>query len=437
MQKRTVKIVSRTATSLAMGMALTVGSASLASAGGDHHNGARNYDVASGKISSFDYAHAGNGGYVTAVSATSVTVLQWDGTSTTYALTPTTTYTEGKTVSTSASLVVGDRVEIGTVSSAPTTATSVNIELAELFGTVTSISGSTITISDPQGFSRTIVVSPSTTYANAGVAGTLANVVDGAKISAQGFIDANKTSLDAVNVAIGTAAHASEMNGTITAVTSSSVTVQGKDNVLTTFTFTPTTTFVEGSLTLSAANLAVSERVGVEFNSSAATTALKVEVSPTFEAGTVTALSGNTISIKDFQGAVHTIMVSSTTVFDLSGNSGRHEGSFGKNTTPGSLINVIVGAKIFASGILASDGTMLDAQKVIVAQAAPPLPLTTSTTKGGDHAHHGNQSDNDSDDTSNNAIAGIQSSNSRGSNHADNSFKVGAFGSVDLGHSHH
>ena len=450
MQKRTIKIASRTATSLAMGMALTVGGASLASAGGHHDNSGNNHDVASGKISLFDYAKAGNGGYVTAVTSTSVTVLQWNGTSATYTLTPTTTYTEGKTASTFASLVVGDRVEIQTTGNASTTATSVNIELAELFGTVKSISGNAITISDPQGFSRTIVVSSATTYTNAGAAGTLANVVVGSKIAAQGTIDANLTSLDASSVAIGAASHVQEAKGTVTAVTSSSVTVKSSDNTLTTYTYTPTTTFVEGSLAISASNVAVGQSVGVEFNSSAATTALKVEVSLSFEAGTVTAISGNSISIKDFQGAAHTVMVSSATTYNLSGGPGKHEGDSGKGTTSGSLTDVIVGAKIFASGALASDGTTLDAQRVIIAPATPPIPvpmpLTPSTSQGGDHGNHGNHSDNDSDDSSNGSNSGnqglnggVQSSNrsNNGFNGGDHGFNVSAFGSVRLGHNHH
>ncbi|HEY5104354.1 MAG TPA: DUF5666 domain-containing protein [Acidimicrobiales bacterium] len=439
MQKRTIKIASRTVTSLAMGMALTVGSASLASAGGHHDNGGKNHDVASGKISLFDYAKAGNGGYVTAVTSTSVTVLKWDGTSATYTLTPTTTYTQGKAASTIASLVVGDRAEIRTTADASTTAASVNIELAELFGTVKSISGNSITISDPQGFSRTIVVSSATTYTNAGAAGTLANVVVGSKIAAQGTIDANSTSLDASSVTIGTAGHVHEAKGTVTAVTSSSVTVQSKDNTLTTYTYTPTTTFVEGSLPISASNVVVGQSVGIEFNSSAATTALKVEVSLSFEAGTVTTISGNNISIKDFQGAAHTIVVSSATTYNLSGGAGKHEVDAGKGTTPGSLTNVIVGAKIFASGALASDGTTLDAQRVIVAPATPPVPVpvppTPQTSKGGDHSNH---SDNDSDDSTNGSNSGahVSISSNQGSNGGDNGFNVSAFGSVDLGHNH-
>jgi hypothetical protein len=418
MQKRTIKIVSRTVTSLAMGMALTVGSASLASASPGRTGGSKNHDCASGKVSSFDYAQAGTGGYVTAVTATSVTVQKWDGTSATYTLTPTTTYTEGRAASTVASLVVGDRVEIQTASSAPTTATSVNIELAQLFGTVKSVSGNTITISDPQGFSRTIVVSSSTTYTNAGAAGTLADVVVGAKIAAQGTIDPNLTSLDAVSVAVGTAGHTEDIRGTVSAVTSSSVTVQGRDNTPTTFTYTSATTFAEGSTTLSASNVAVGDNVSVEVDSSAATTALKVEISPSFEAGAVTAISGDTITIKDFQGLAHTIVVSSTTTYSEAEGLGKHDGGFGKQSgTPGTLADVLVGSKIFASGIIASDGTTLDAQQVIIAPVAPPAPVPVTTSISQGHNTSANQG--------NHAKGGIHGFNRGGSK-----FTAGAFGSL-------
>jgi len=394
MQKRTIKIVSRSVTSLAMGMALTVSSASLASASGGRSDGSKNHDCASGKVSAFDYARGGSGGYVTAVTATSVTIQKWDGTTSTFTLTPTTTYTEGKSASTLASLVVGDRADIHASSSAPTTATSVNIELARLFGTVKAVSGNTITISDPQGFSRTIVVSSATNYDQGHAAGTLADVVVGSRIAAQGTIDANLTSLDAVSVAIGTAGHKEFTKGVVTAVTSSSVTVQGKGNSLTTYTFIPTTTFSEGSVSLSASSLVVGDRVGVEVESSAPTTALKVDVSPSFEAGVVTAVSGNTITIKDFQGSTDSIVVSSATTYD-------------QGHAAGTLADVIVGAKIFASGNIASDGSTLDAQRVIIAPVNTPTPVigglipNKGGNQSGNHASHGDHGSNRGDHGSN------------------------------------
>jgi hypothetical protein len=418
MQKRTIKIVSRSVTSLAMGMALTVGSASLASASGGRNDGSKNHDCASGKVSAFDYARGGTGGYVTAVTATSVTIQKWDGTTSTFTLTPTTTYTEGKSASTLASLVVGDRADINAAASAPTVATSVNIELAQLFGTVKTVSGNTITISDPQGFSRTIVVSSSTTYTNDGAAGTLADVVVGSRIAAQGTIDANLTSLDAVSVAIGTAGHKEFASGVVTAVTSSSVTIQGKGSALTTYTFTPTTTFSEGSVSLSASSLVVGDRVGVEVDSSAPTTALKVDVSPSFEAGVVTAVSGSTITIKDFQGTAESIVVSSTTTYD-------------QGHAAGTLADVIVGAKIFASGNIAADGTTLDAQKVFIAPVNTPTPVI-----GGPVFSQGGKQNSHSDNGANGGDHGSNRGN-HGSNGGGPSLNFGAHRSFERSSNRH
>ncbi len=63
-------------------------------------------------------------------------------------------------------------------------------------GTVVSVSGDTITVTDPEGFSRTIVTSSSTTYAN----GLSAPLATGAEIHATGTVDANHTSLDATQI---------------------------------------------------------------------------------------------------------------------------------------------------------------------------------------------------------------------------------------------
>jgi hypothetical protein len=399
MQKKTLKVASRTVASLAVGMALTIGSASVAFASGDHShsNESSNHDCASGKISSFDYAKVGVGGYVTAVTSTSVTVQEWNGTSSTFALTSSTTFSEGSSPTTAASLVVGDRVMIGTTSSAPATATSVNIELAELFGKVTALSGNTITISDPQGFSRTIVVSAATTYTNAGVVGTLTNVVVGSAIFARGTIDANGTSLDAVTIAIGTASHKEFVGGVVTAVTSSSVTVQGRDGTLTTFTYSATTTFKEGATALSASDVTVGERVGIESSSDAPTVALSVQVMLTHEFGTVTAISGDTITIKNFKGMSNIIVVSADTTY----TSGKVAGTVG---------DVVVGAKIGAEGTIASDGTTLDALNVSVFTVASPVTMMTPMFKQvSDFAHQGSHG------------LGVQNHTSFGQGHA--SFK--------------
>ena len=141
-------------------------------------------------------------GVVTAVSSASVTVSRLNATSATFTITPTTVITEGSTVMIEASIVIGDRVNITVNSTNPSTALKINIELAELGGFVSAVSGNSITVIGGQGFNRTILVSASTTYTKAGASATLADVVVGSKISAQGTIDVNLTTLDAVSVAI-------------------------------------------------------------------------------------------------------------------------------------------------------------------------------------------------------------------------------------------
>jgi Domain of unknown function (DUF5666) len=65
-----------------------------------------------------------------------------------------------------------------------------------LMGTVKSVSGSTILITDQDGFTRTIKVSGSTKYEDS----LTANPAAGTKIAAEGTVDSDGTSLDATTV---------------------------------------------------------------------------------------------------------------------------------------------------------------------------------------------------------------------------------------------
>ena len=369
-----MKVVGRSITALAIGVALTVGSASLASASSHHDNGNKNRDVASAKVSPFDYANIGRGGYVMAVNATSMTVETWSNVITNYTLTPTTKYTEGKSPSTWASLVVGDRVNVQTSPSDPTTALSVNIELAELFGRVTALGTGSITIMGPQGFSRTIVVGLTTTYTAGGAPVTLASVAVGSKIFAQGTIDANSTSLDAVSIEIGNAGNMETIHGVVTGFTTSSVTVLSKGATSTTFTFTTTTTFKGDGLTLSAADLAIGQKVGVEVNSAAATTALNVHIELAHLEGKVTAVVGiSSITISGPQGFARTVDVSSTTTYFEHG-------------VAVTFAAVVVGARIRAVGTIAADQTSLNAIRVVIQH---PRVVTPKLEQKGGHGDHG------------------------------------------------
>ena len=133
----------------------------------------------------------------------SITVEGLDGTTTTYALTSATTYAEGSTTISASDVVVGDQVMIGLSSTSSTTATRVDVREPTLTGWVSAVNGDVITITDLDGFTRTVVVDGSTTYEKSGAASALSDVTVGTVITAQGSVDANGTTLDATSVTIG------------------------------------------------------------------------------------------------------------------------------------------------------------------------------------------------------------------------------------------
>lgn len=145
----------------------------------------------------------GLGGLVTAVSSTSITVKDMQGTSTTYTIDASTKVTKEQQTATAADLAVGEHVRILAGTSSATTAAGIDIELARIGGQVVSVSGNAITVSDRDGFYRTVTVSGTTTYAKSGAGATLSDVTTGSFIMAEGTVDANHTTLDASSVGIG------------------------------------------------------------------------------------------------------------------------------------------------------------------------------------------------------------------------------------------
>ena len=149
--------------------------------------------------------HAGRApsGIVTAVGASSITMQLPDGTSSTYALEPSTTVSEGMASASASALAVGERVRVWTSGTNGATAAAIEIDLAHVSGSVVSVTGGTIVVSDAQGFYRTIQVGNSTTYSKSGASATLGDVTTGTVIEAEGTVGASHTILDASIVGIG------------------------------------------------------------------------------------------------------------------------------------------------------------------------------------------------------------------------------------------
>ncbi len=365
MKTSSLKVVGRSASVLAIGVALTAVSTSTAIAATPRTNAA-NHGDSSATVSARDNADLTMVGYVTALTPTSVSVLLRNGTSVTFAITSATTFTEGTSATTVASLAIGQRVRVQTTNPVTTTstststttssatATSIEIELARLSGIVTAVSGDSITVANEQGFTHTIVVTSTTTFALEGSSATLANVVVGSRIHATGVIGTDGTTLDAMSVLINPY-HQSKSSavtrGDVTAVTSTSLTVSGRDGVLTTFLVTPTTIFSEGRTQATFANVSVGEQVSVLVSPSSPTTALRVSVMLSRVEGVVTAVSGDAITVKSHHGDVQTIAVSTSTTFSMRNNSA-------------TLADVVVGARVRAEGVADVATSTLNASAV-------------------------------------------------------------------------
>ena len=191
--------VKRVAATTALGVGLVAGGAGIASATSSHSPRDSTTSTSATPPSPANFA----GGVVTAVSSASISVKGMDGTSSSYAITSSTTFSEGPTTVTASELAVGQHVGIQLSTSDDSTAANIDIQLPALFGTVTSVSGDTVVITDLEDFSRTIVVESSTTYTKSGATASLSDVVVGSDIIAEGTVDANGTSLDATHVVIG------------------------------------------------------------------------------------------------------------------------------------------------------------------------------------------------------------------------------------------
>jgi hypothetical protein len=252
---------------------------------------------------------------------------------------------------------------------------------AVLIGKVSAVSGDSITVTDPQGFTRAILVSGSTTYSQGGTSVTIAAVVVGSKIFAQGTVDTNGTTLDALSIDIagGTQSQMGFDWGVITAVSSSSVTIESHSGTSTTFSYatsTPITAVGHDKITLSSADLVVNEHAGVEFSSSAATTATGVWVELANVSGVVTVVSGDNITISDHQGFTRLVLVGGATTYNNAGAAG-------------TLADVVVGARIRAEGLVDANGTTLDALNVDICSTATTTPTPQSQGHRGGHRHGG------------------------------------------------
>lgn len=149
----------------------------------------------------------GVAGLITSIGSSSLTVQRPDGTTVQVTVTSATTYRSGTTALTLDKLSAGEDVLVvptsATAGSSTPTAASVRVVGPVIAGRVVSVSGSTVVVSDPQGFYRTVITSSATTVTGSdGKASSLAAVQPNTRIAALGAIAADHTDLDATAIRI-------------------------------------------------------------------------------------------------------------------------------------------------------------------------------------------------------------------------------------------
>jgi hypothetical protein len=145
----------------------------------------------------------GIGGDVKVLTPTSITVVRFDGTATTFAITSSTNVTDLGHGASTASLALGESVRIILSSTDGTVAGSIHIVPANIAGRVSAIDGDTIALTGPHGQSGTIQVSAATIYAKFGGTASLSDVRVGSLVVAGGTFGSLPTTIDAATVGIG------------------------------------------------------------------------------------------------------------------------------------------------------------------------------------------------------------------------------------------
>ena len=145
----------------------------------------------------------GIGGDVNALTSSSITIVNPDGTTKTYAIDSSTVIRKTRHSTTARSLALGESVRIVPSSTDGALAASIDIVPATIAGRVSAINGDTITVSGPMGTSATIQVSAETGYFRAGASASFGDVQVGSFVIGEGTFDTSPTTIEATTVGIG------------------------------------------------------------------------------------------------------------------------------------------------------------------------------------------------------------------------------------------
>jgi hypothetical protein len=238
---------------------------------------------------------------------------------------------------------------------------------------VTSVNGSTI-LGTQLGSTTavTVTVGVTTTYTEAGQSATLADVHPGSNVAVCGTPETGNT-IQASSVSI----LLPQVQGVITAVNGSTFTVTGMDGSSHLVSATPSTTVKQLDAPAALGNLAVGTAILAtgNYQSDHSLLAMSIDIQLPSVAGTVTAINGTSITVdsgnSEIDGSAPAIVTSAQTTY----------GGKGDAAATATSSSVKVGSFISATGTESTDGTTLNALRVVVLPDGI-APMTTTVTTG-------------------------------------------------------
>lgn len=199
--------------------------------------------AAGGRHGRFRDGGFGRGLTVTGVSGNTITATGRGGQTVTVQVSATTAYTEAGASAALSDIRVGSLIAVqGSYAATNATtinATGVTIVLPRVAGVVTNTNGSTLTLTEFDGATRTVTVSGSTHYQKAGQSAALSDISTGTAIVAEGTLNSDG-SLTALRVTI----QVPRIGGQVSAVNGSSYTVSGPFGAAYTVNTTGSTSYV-------------------------------------------------------------------------------------------------------------------------------------------------------------------------------------------------
>ena len=209
--------------------------------------------------------------------------------------------------------------------------------------TITGISGSNVSLTTDDGWTRTITVTGTTKLTKGGATIALVDLKSGDRIRFRQTRNTDGTfTIQAIEVVLPKVA------GTVTSVSADGFTLKTRGNVSWTITVNGSTTYMLGGATGSKADVTVGTVVGVTGTQSTDTsltaTAVRIEVPRVF--GKVTAKTADTITVERLGGGTATIHVGGGTTYRLPGKA------------TASLSDIAIGAIIGAEGRQRADGSL-------------------------------------------------------------------------------